>query len=84
MVQDGYCDYRCFLAGGVYVEECYDWDGQAICYDTCSFGDDNELCEYPYFPSWSDEPECDTYCVPNSGVLGDDDQCHYENMETGI
>ena len=85
-VVEGYCDYRCFRAGGVYEEYCYDYEGedgtmQVECYDTCSFGEDNELCLYPYISSWSGESVCDVYCEPNSGVLDADEQCQYENMD---
>ena len=76
MVTQGYCDYRCLLAGGVYVEECDSWsndDGteETHCYNTCSFGEDNELCAYPYTSEWGEE-RCDVYCAPNSGILGQD------------
>ena len=44
-------------------------------------GDDNELCAYKYIDSWSGEEECDLWCGLNSGVLGPNGECHYENME---
>ena len=85
-VVEGTCDYNCFLAGGVYEEYCNEYEGedgtmQLDCWKACSFGEDNELCTYPYIANWSGEEVCDSYCQTNSGVLDADEQCQYENME---
>ena len=64
------------LAGGHLVEECYNGDPDD-CWKECSFGEDLEDCRY--LGTYYDEPHCDTWCAPNSGILTDDG-CKHTNI----
>ena len=81
MVTEGWCDHGCFLSGGVMEEQCDTYgEGEEHCWLSCNHGEDNELCAFPYWPSWDDVEQCDTYCAPNGGILDQEGMCLYENI----
>ena len=71
MGASGWCDVSCKISGGKLQGDQWgkmcEWEAGA--------------CAFPYFASWSDEEQCDTYCATKSGVLDVDTfQCLYTNM----
>ena len=76
-VVETWCDYSCKVSGGHLVEETDEWGT----HQTCAWGEDLEDCASVYYSSWSTEADCDTWCVPNSGVLDEDGYCHWANID---
>ena len=70
MGTEGWCDLGCKISGGKLQDGEY---GRMCEYEAGA-------CAFPYFPSWADEEQCDSYCATNSGVLDENGMCLYENM----
>ena len=79
MQESRYCDAGCMLSGGVLEERIDEEFGSS--WSECSYGEDLELCRYPYETDHG--LECDNWCAPNNGVRHGHD-CWYENIYNGV